>query len=258
MHDSLLVAAPLVIAAVVMAFRFVGCGIDSDPLPYDGATDGDGDGNGNGNGNGNKPKTYQSDLTGQGALSAQASFPQNDPVPKPYPSAGTYSYAIPYWCTTIDLILLGAGGGGTYDAFGNEVGGGGGNWKTVTAQRGSDIPWATTTINVTVGAGGAGGTFGVPQGGPGGDTTASWDTAPGTTTETAPGGGAGASGSGPTGEGPSPGSQSVSIAKLSAGTAQSTKGAVGNPPGGGGAGGDGLTQGGAGADGAAVVVARQS
>jgi hypothetical protein len=253
MNSSLLVAAPLMIAAVATAFRFVGCGIDSDPLPGYGDTDGDGDGNGNGT----KPKTYQGDLTGQGALSAQAGFPQNDADTQPYP-AGTYSYTIPYWCTTIDLILLGAGGGGTYDAFGNEVGGGAGNWKTVTAQRGSDIPWATTTINVTVGAGGAGGTLGVPQGGPGGDTTASWDTAPGTTTETAPGGGAGASGSGPTGDGPSPGSQSVGEAILSAGPAQSTTGAVGNPPGGGGAGGDGLTQGGAGADGAAVVVARQS
>jgi hypothetical protein len=256
MNSSLLVAAPLMIAAVVMAFRFVGCGIDDSPLPGYGDTDGNG--NGDGDGDGTKPKTYQGEFTGQGALSAQASFPPNGPDPQPYPNAGTYSYPIPYWCTTIDLILLGAGGGGTYDAFGNEVGGGAGDWKTVTLQRGSDIPWAATTINVTVGAGGAGGTLGVPQGGPGGDTTASWDTAPGTTTETAPGGGAGASGSGPTGEGPSPGSQSVGNSIFSAGTAQSATGAAGNPPGGGGAGGDGLTQGGAGADGTAIIVASQS
>ena len=32
MNDSLLVAAPLMIAAIVMAVRFVGCGIDSDPI----------------------------------------------------------------------------------------------------------------------------------------------------------------------------------------------------------------------------------
>jgi hypothetical protein len=36
MNTSLLVAAPLMIAAIVMAFRFVGCGIDSDPCPTTG------------------------------------------------------------------------------------------------------------------------------------------------------------------------------------------------------------------------------
>ena len=43
MNASLLVAAPLMIAAIVMAVRFVGCGIDSDPI-----WDGNGDENGNG------------------------------------------------------------------------------------------------------------------------------------------------------------------------------------------------------------------
>src|ERR1700678_91220 len=112
MHDSLLIAAPLMIAAVVMAFRFVGCGIDSDPLPYDGSDNGDGDGNGDGNGT--KPITVTGDVTGKGTLTGTASFPGNDPAPQEYPIPGPSPFAIPFWCTTIDLILLGAGGGGTY------------------------------------------------------------------------------------------------------------------------------------------------
>jgi hypothetical protein len=253
-HDSLLVAAPLMIAAVVMAFRFVGCGIDSDPLPYNGDESGDG----NGNGNGTKPKTYQGDLTGQGTLTAKAGFPGHDPATKEYDGAGTYAFAIPFWCTTIDLILLGAGGGGTYfgDKFG--VGGGAGEWNTVTLQRGSDIPWAATTINVTVGQGGSGGTPSAPDATPGGDTTASWDTATGTSQAVASGGGAGASTNGQSGDGPNPTSKSVDDATLSAGAAQPALAAAGNAPGGGGAGGDVISPGGAGADGAAIIGASQS
>jgi hypothetical protein len=254
MHDSLLVAAPLMIAAVVMAFRFVGCGIDSDPLPgY-----GDGDGNDDGGNDGTKPKTYQGDLTGNGTLTAKTGFPGHDPATKEYDSAGTYAFAIPFWCTTIDLILLGAGGGGTYfgDQFG--VGGGAGQWQQpAPLQRGSDIPWAATTINVTVGQGGSGGTPSAPAT-PGGDTTASWDTATGTTQEVASGGGAGASANGQSGDGPSPTSKSVDDATLSAGPAQSALAAAGNPPGGGGSGGDVISPGGAGADGAAIIGASQS
>jgi hypothetical protein len=251
MHDSLLVAAPLMVAAVVMAFRFVGCGIDSDPLPYDGSDNGDGDGNGT------KPITVTADFTGKGTLTGTAGFPGNDPAPQEYPSAGTSPFAIPFWCTTIDLILLGAGGGGTYfgDRFG--VGGGAGEWQTVTLRRGSDIPWAATTINVTVGQGGLGGTPSADAT-PGGDTTASWDTATGTAQQVASGGGAGASATGQSGDGPNPASQSVDDSKLTAGTAQLNLAAAGNPPGGGGAGGDLISPGGAGADGAAIIVASQN
>jgi hypothetical protein len=252
MHDSLLVAAPLMIAAIVMAFRFVGCGIDSDPLPYDGT------GDENGNGKGTKPLTVRANLSGTGTLTGKASFPGHDPAPKNYDTAGTYAFAIPFWCTTIDLILLGAGGGGTYASFSNGVGGGAGEWKKppVTLQRGSDIPWATTTINVTVGQGGAGGTPNAPDASPGGDTTASWGTESGMT-QTATGGGAGASTNGQSGDGPSPPSESVGNVTLTAGTAQSTPAAAGMGPGAGGAGGDVISPGGAGADGAAIIVARQ-
>jgi hypothetical protein len=252
-HDSLLVAAPLMIAAIVTAFRFVGCGIDSDPLP--GYGDGDGNGDGDGDGDGTKPITVSPNFTGTGTMTGTASFPGHEPATQEYDSAGTYAFAIPFWCTTIDLILLGAGGGGTYAE--PVVGGGAGEWKTATLQRGSDISWATTTINVTVGQGGAGGTPSAPDASPGGDTTASWDTTPGTT-ETASGGGAGASANGQSGDGPSPTSQSVGDATLTAGTAQLNLAAAGNAPGGGGAGGDVISPGGAGADGAAIIVASQN
>ena len=227
------------IAAIVTAFRFVGCGIDSDPLPYNG------EGDGNGNGDSTKPLTVRVNLTGKGTLTAKTGFPGHDPATQEYDSAGTYAFAIPFWCTTIDLILLGAGGGGTYAEFSNGVGGGAGNWKTVTLQRGSDIPWAATTINVTVGQGGSGGTPSAPDATPGGDTTASWDTATGTTQEVASGGGAGASAGGQSGDGPSPTSESVDGATLSAGAAQPALAAAGNAPGGGGAGGDVISPGGA-------------
>jgi hypothetical protein len=238
-NDSLLVAAPLLIAAIVTAVRFVGCGLA-------GPT-----------GGGGAVVSVIGDVAGKGSLSATASFPENDPAPQEYNTAGTYAFQIPYWCTAIDLILLGAGGGGTYGGINNGVGGGAGSWKAVTLERGSDIPWATTTINVTVGQGGAPGAVTGVSAMAGGDTTATWNSSSGTTTETASGGGAGASSSGQIGDGPNPGSQSIGDATLTAGTAQPAAGAPGNPPGGGGAGSDVVSEGGAGADGAAVLVARQ-
>jgi hypothetical protein len=241
-NSSLLVAAPLMIAAIVMAFRFVGCGIDADPLPSEG--------NGDENGDGTKPLTVRVNLTGTGALTGKASFPAHDPYTQKYNSTGTYAFAIPFWCTRVDLVLLGAGGGGSYAAFSNGVGGGAGGWKTATLQRGTDIAWATTMINVTVGQGGSGGTPGAPDA-PGGDTTAGWDT----TTQTAPGGGAGGSTGGQSGDGPSPTSESVGDATLAAGATQPNPAAAGNAPGGGGSGGDVISPGGAGADGAAIIVA---
>jgi hypothetical protein len=238
MNDSLLIAAPLMIAAIVMAVRFVGCGLA-------GPT-----------GNG-VVVSVTGDVSGRGGLSATVSFPENKPATEEYTVAGTYTYQIPYWCTAIDLILLGAGGGGTYGGINNGVGGGAGSWKTATLERGSDIPWATTTVSITVGQGGAAGAFTGASATAGGDTTATWDSSSGTTTETASGGGAGASSSGQIGDGPNPGSQSIGDATLIGGTAQQVAGATGNAPGGGGAGSDVISQGGAGADGAAVLVARQ-
>jgi hypothetical protein len=239
MHNSLLYAAPLMIAAIVMAVRFVGCGLA-------GSTGGTG-----------VVVSVTGDVSSRGSLSGTASFPENKPATQEYTTAGTYAYEIPYWCTAIDLILLGAGGGGTYGGINNGVGGGAGTWKTATLERGSDMPWATTTINITVGQGGAPGAVTGASAAAGGDTTATWDSSSGPTTETASGGGAGVSSSGQIGDGPNPGSQSIGDATLTGGTPQPVAGATGNAPGGGGAGSDVISEGGTGADGAAVLVARQ-
>src|SRR6201992_2234189 len=173
MPEPLLVAAPFMIAAVVLAARFVGCGIDSDPLPGYGDTTGDGPGDDN-----PKPVKVTASFTGNGNFSATAGFPSKNEAKKPFNGAGVYSYSIPYWCDTIDLLLLGAGGGGTYAEISPIAGGGGGNWKVITLQRGSDIPWEATTINITVGQDGTGGSLATPTGGSGGDNTGSRGTAP--------------------------------------------------------------------------------
>jgi hypothetical protein len=200
-------------------------------------------------------------LTGKGTLSANnVGFPPNGPTTTKITTLGPNTYDIPYWCTFIDLILVGGGGGGSYSAFTNGVGGAGGQLVGQTFQRGNQIPWTTTMITVTVGSGG---TAGTGSAGPnaGGPTTANWTGKPGTTPLTAGGGGAMASPMGQTGTGTSPGSVTVNGTPYPGGPNQTTTGAGGNAPGGGGAGGSGLAlevAGGAGAGGAAYVVARQS
>jgi hypothetical protein len=191
-----------------------------------------------------------SGFTGDGSLSVTAAFPSNPPATTEYPLAGNYTYDIPYWCTYIDLILLGGGGGGA-NAIGGVIPGAGGQagfWKTTTAQRGNEIPWTTTTIAITVGSGGA-------AAGNGGPTTAA---ATGMASQTALGGTQGAGTNGTTGE--SPGSVTYEGPTFAGGAAQTTPGAAGNAPGGGGAGANplaGAPAPGAGAPGAVWVVARQ-
>jgi hypothetical protein len=122
MPEPLLVGAPLLIAAIVMAVRFVGCGIDDSPLP-NGDTTGDGPGDDN-----PKPVKVNASFTGNGIFSATAGFPGMGDVTEDHKDgAGTYSFLIPYWCDTIDLLLLGAGGGGTYAEFNTGGGGGAGS-----------------------------------------------------------------------------------------------------------------------------------
>src|ERR1700730_18217965 len=91
--------------------------------------------------------------------------------------AGSHTYDIPYWCTYIDLFLLGAGGGGAYGFPGN--GGQAGSWNAVTLYRGFGatpsglvkIPATTPSIDIAVGPGGAAGTNALGPGA-GGPTTA--------------------------------------------------------------------------------------
>jgi Concanavalin A-like lectin/glucanases superfamily len=189
-------------------------------------------------------------FTGEGTLSVTAAFPANAPATTEYPLAGTYTYDIPYWCTYIDLILLGGGGGGANPLGGviPGAGGQGGSWTTVTLQRGVGISLAATSIAITVGSGGA-------VAANGGPTTA---TANGMST-TAIGGTQGASTNGTTGG--SPGNVTYNGTTYTGGAAQTTPGAAGNAPGGGGGGANpllGAPAGGAGAHGAAWVVARQT
>ena len=248
MTYSVIFAAPLLIIAIVSAFRFVGCTEDF------GVFEGGGD---------ETPEVETLKgvgiLSGSGTLSAVATFtPTHEKEITSFTPAGPPSYLIPEWCNFIDLFLLGAGGAGT---FGEPTGTGGaaGSWNTVTLWRGDGeppspemvpIPRDTTSIDITVGVGGAAGTLVSPPGA-GGDTTA---TATGLDPRSGAGGAGGAS---PDATGKGPQSQTLHGTQESGGADQTTAGQQGQPPGGGGAAGV-FANGGDGADGAAWAVARQT
>jgi hypothetical protein len=82
------------------------------------------------------------------------------------------NYVIPDWCDTLDVIPLGAGGGGGYGSpgswpFGPDPttgkGGSAGAFAPITLTRGTDIPWETPALSINIGAGGAGGQPEVPS-----------------------------------------------------------------------------------------------
>lgn len=180
-------------------------------------------------------------------------WPPMSAVITPYSAPGTHTFNIPDTAHVIDVVLLGGGGGGAGGANvgnGDGQGGNAGTWQTVTLVRGVNIPWATTSITVTVGAGGAGGvttlTNGNAPGSAGGATTV---VIPGYGTITA-NGGAGGSGTNPPGGsttyGKSPGNVNWNnvpyVGGAVAGTTDnpSGTGTPGNTPGGGGEGGGGV------------------
>jgi Concanavalin A-like lectin/glucanases superfamily len=200
-------------------------------------------------------------LSGLGTLSLSGTptFPAMPPTPwppQPLPS-GSQTYDIPYWCTYIDLFLLGAGGGGSYGIPGN--GGQAGSWNAVTLYRGSGvtpsglvkIPATTAAIDIVVGSGGAAGTSALGPG-TGGGTTAS---AVGLSQKTAAGGAGGAS---PNSDGGAvtPLTQTLNVTTETGGGVQIIGTGNGVAPGGGAAGGF-VSNGGTGADGAVWIVARQ-
>ncbi|WP_140698950.1 hypothetical protein [Mycolicibacterium hodleri] len=250
MTYSVIFAAPLLIAAIVSAVRFVGCTQDFGVFEQ----------------GGDEPPEDENHravgvLSGSGTLSAVAVFtPTHDPETASFTKPGSLSYEIPDWCNYIDVFLLGAGGGGDVGQP-RGAGGEGGSWTPVPLWRGQGqpaqgmvaIPRTTTSIAITVGAGGAAGTAGAQQGAAGGDTTA---TAAGMSPQTASGGAGGASPDA-NGKGPSPQSVSLNGTTETGGADQPSAGQPGLRPGGGGAGGF-LAHGGDGADGAAWVVARQT
>ncbi|AOQ28891.1 hypothetical protein SEA_WATERFOUL_27 [Mycobacterium phage Waterfoul] len=203
-------------------------------------------------------------MTGVGADFATARFTPRAAVLTPYTTPGTYTYTIPVWCSKIDLVLLGAGGGGassgTFYAL-SGFPGAAGQWFIATLTRGVDIPWTATAITIIVGTGGARGSGGLTgtSGRAGESTTAA---VPGMSTFIAPGGnGGGTSATGTTnyqGPGPSPQTQTVNGRTFTGGATQENRSTSGNPPGGAGAGGSPFGgAGGAGAAGAAWCVAYQ-
>lgn len=181
----------------------------------------------------------------------------NPPLVTHYGIAGNHTHDIETWADYLDVVVLGGGGGGygmgLISLWGN--GGAGGHWNAVTLQRGVDIPLGTTTLSITVGAGGSGGSNG--SGGNGGASTASgtgWAGISGT-------GGAGATQAMLDSSGKSPGNETFDDVIYYGGLEQSSAfgGGAGNAPGGGGEGGH-LTfmAGGAGAPGAVWVLAYET
>lgn len=166
-------------------------------------------------------------------LSGNAAMPSE--AAQAFTAPGPFVYQIPWWATSIDVVLFGAGGAGADGGVSAGLGGGAGVIATATLVRGTGIAWDSATITGTVGAGAedvAG--------------TASSASATGMTTLSAAGGSAGASANS---NGVSPGNATVNGVVYKGGIAQTTKGAVGNGPGGGGGGGNISSGGGAGADG---------
>lgn len=71
--------------------------------------------------------------------------------------AGHWEYMIPPEATHLDVVLLGAGGGGTAGTVITGTGGSAGQWTTRTIVRGTDFPAGATTLSGVVGAGGVNG-----------------------------------------------------------------------------------------------------
>lgn len=174
-------------------------------------------------------------LGGGGALTATMAFPSMSPDITPVDNTG--SFTILYWCNRIDLVALGGGEAGTDGTFVTNPGGAAGSYSSVTLVRGTDIPWSTAALSITVGAGGA------SSGADGGSSSVS---ATGMTTLTAAGG-SGNNGIG--GSGASPGDHTFNGQTYTGGASQPTRGQPGNAPGGGGGGGNVFGAGGLGAKG---------
>ncbi|UBV18806.1 hypothetical protein H8Z57_29505 [Mycolicibacterium fortuitum] len=179
---------------------------------------------------------------GAGADSATAVFSPRAAVVASWAAAGTYTFTIPVWCRYIDIVLLGAGGGGAspgtfYTLKGHP--GEAGTWVTVTLERGVHIPWTAITITITVGTGGARGSGVSVTGVAGQAGTATTVAVTGWSGASAAGGaGGGTSLTGTTDNvGRSPGNIVYNDLPYSGGAAQSSNGGAGNAPGGGGAGG---------------------
>lgn len=163
-----------------------------------------------------------------------------------FASPGSYTYTVPSWAATVDVVCLGAGGAGQVGGAGinavNGQGGGAGAFGQATLTVGSTLPTTTATLQATVGVG----TSNYGQ--------ASTVTGAGVSAVT--GGGGTPANQGiynPTGA--AAGAVSLNGYTYAGGGAQPNLNATGNGPGGGGAGGSyALVQGHAGGAGASGAV----
>lgn len=171
-----------------------------------------------------------------------------------YNSSGSFNYSIPNWANKIDVVLVGAGGGGINDTLGLKgAGGAGGSWAALTLTRGGNISNSVSTITGSVGKGANAenfNLFGYDNRG-GTPTTCS---PPGLQAISAQGGKTGGGASNDPTLGGSPGNFPFGGKTYQGGPTQSSPGTNGNSPGGGGSGGL-MSSGGAGADGAAFFYA---
>lgn len=90
-------------------------------------------------------------------IATSAVFLPHSPEPWTFSTPGTGSLAIPSWCTHIDRVAVGAGGGGEGCGLLWGEGGHAGSWAGDRLQRGVDIPMGTTSLNWAVDYGGGGG-----------------------------------------------------------------------------------------------------
>lgn len=210
--------------------------------------------------------TAGSDLAALGD-SGTGGFSAHDPASTAYNSAaGTFTYTIPVWARYLVLVGIGGGASGmTGNGAINQSGTGGAaaQWAGRVLERGVDIPWATRTITVVVGAGGAQPANSDWAGPTAGSATTFTATGMTTLTCAAGSGTNGGTSGGGIREGQAAGNYTIDGDTYIGGSDQpSGSGAAGNPPGAGGAGGNGgifgfRTRGGAGARGGAWAKARQ-
>lgn len=186
-------------------------------------------------------------LSAIGQLHLALSFPNVAPVVTTFDTIGTHTYAIPYWCTKLDIVALGGGGGGQGGGALNSAGEGGNAaiWASVTKVRGTDIPSNAAQLSITVGKGGDHGVG--PLKGVGTDGMPS-SVQYATTLLLASAGGiagsSGATGGDRTGHGPSPATLTFNGQTYAGGQYSPSSGQVGSTPGGGGSGGNGGLAGG--------------
>ncbi|AGR46446.1 hypothetical protein ODIN_31 [Mycobacterium phage Odin] len=166
---------------------------------------------------------------------ALKSVPSFEPELTPIITVGPYTYSIPSDAQFIDVILLGAGGGGQGFASAGIWGQGGfaGNWVTVTLERGVHIPMSTLQITGVIGTGGDGGAGAFIGQNPGKAGSATTALATGMSSLSAAGGAGGNNGSSLDFTGKSPGSRTYNDLLYEGGAAASV--GAGNPAGGGGA-----------------------